>query len=113
RGRNREVGEGGQVVGHESGLNACPLALFLLLRTDRLPAWAGRLLRQLPRPLEEERRRRVIVRDQPELLGRSGETAPTITASTRPIGLRGTEAPARPGPRRRAARKSAPPACGP
>src|SRR5262249_29027124 len=48
----------------------------------------GRLLRQLPRPLEEERRRRVIVRDKRELLGRGGKIAPTITGQARPIGLR-------------------------
>src|SRR5262249_57195429 len=88
RGRNREVGEGGQVVGRESGLNACPLALFLLLRTDRLPAWAGRLLRELPRPLEEERRGRVIVRAKREFLGRGGKIARTIAGEPRLIGLR-------------------------
>src|SRR5262249_26778415 len=48
--------------------NASPLALFLLLRTDRFPVRPRGLLRKLPRPFEKQRRRRVIVRDKREFL---------------------------------------------
>src|SRR5262249_59505750 len=88
RGRNREVGESGQAVGREGGLNASPFALFLLLRTDRFPVRPRGLLRKLPRPFEKQRRRRVIVRDKREFLGRAGKIARTITGQARPIGLR-------------------------
>src|SRR5262249_53775049 len=77
-----------QAVGREGGLNASPFALFLLLRTDRFPVRPRGLLRKLPHPFEEQRRRRVIVRDKREFLGRAGEIARTITGQARPIGLR-------------------------
>ena len=82
------MGESGQAVGREGGLNASPFALFLLLRADRFPVRPRGLLRKLPRPLEKQRRRRVIVRDKREFLGRAGEIARTITGQARPIGLR-------------------------
>src|SRR5262249_57353824 len=75
-------------VGREGGLNASPFALFLLLRADRFPVRGRGLLRKLPRPLEKQRRRRVIVRDRGEFLGRAGKIARTIAGEARLICLR-------------------------
>src|SRR5262249_61789033 len=63
-------------------------ALFLLLRVDRFPVRARGLLRELPRPLEKKRRRRIIACGTCELLGRGGEIARTIACQSLPIGLR-------------------------
>src|SRR5262249_58166328 len=63
-------------------------ALFLLLRVDRFPVRARGLLRELPRPLEKKRRRRIIVCGTCELLRRGGEIARTIACQSLPIGLR-------------------------
>ena len=89
-------------------------ALLLLRRSDRLPVRTGRMVREPPGPLQEQRRRPIVAGGKGELLGRAGEIARTIAGQALGIGLRARQQVRRDLRRAApAARKSAPPGCGP
>jgi len=62
--------------------------LFLLLGGDRLPLRARRLARELLRPRQQERGRRIFGCNARELLGGGGEVARAITVIARAYRLR-------------------------